>query len=106
MGRYDEAVTTLKRALTLDGGNAHLHLRLGEVYARVKQYEAGVEAFGEAARLNPLLPAVYVELGRIHLLRREQGKAIEVWERALRLDPSNVHLRRQLEDLYATGSPS
>jgi tetratricopeptide (TPR) repeat protein len=68
----------------------------------VKHYDAATRAFAEAARLNPLVPAAYVELGRLHLLRREKAKAIDAWERALRLDPSNGSLRRQLEDLYDT----
>lgn len=102
--RHDEAITTLKRALTLDERNEHLHFRLGEVYAQVKQYDAAAQEFGEAVRLNPLVPAAYVELGRLHLLRGELAKAMDAWEGALRLDPSNASLRQQLEELYATAS--
>lgn len=43
-----------------------------------------VEKFGEAVRLSPQTLS-FVQLGRVHLLRAEVGKATDVYQTAVKL---------------------
>ncbi|MES1241709.1 MAG: cyclic nucleotide-binding domain-containing protein [Acidobacteriota bacterium] len=47
--RYDEACEVLKSRLKLNPSDLHMHLRLAEVYAGLKQYDKAVDEFGFVA---------------------------------------------------------
>lgn len=47
--RYDEACERLKSRIKLNPNDLHLHLKLAEVYAGLKQYDKAVEEFGYVA---------------------------------------------------------
>jgi hypothetical protein len=47
--RYDEACEWLKSRLKLNPSDLHMHLKLAEVYASLKQYERAVDEFGYVA---------------------------------------------------------
>lgn len=47
--RYDEACEHLKAKLKLNPADLHMHLRLAEVYAGLKQYDKAVDEFGFVA---------------------------------------------------------
>jgi tetratricopeptide (TPR) repeat protein len=71
-------------------------------------FQAGVKAYdaqdydGAAARFEELLryrvehPAVEYNLGNAHFKRRDYGRAVLHWERALRLDPADGEARANL----------
>ncbi len=101
----------LRKAVDLAPGSARYQTLLADFYRTERKpqqalphYLATLKASPDEVALFEGLALSYRELGRLHLLRREHGKAIEAWERALRLDPSNISLRRWLEDLYAATS--
>ncbi len=47
--RYDEACEVLRSRLKLNPADLHMHLKLAEVYANLKQYEKAVDEFGFVA---------------------------------------------------------
>lgn len=47
--RYDEACERLKSRIKLNPNDLHLHLKLAEVYAGLKQYDKAVDEFGFVA---------------------------------------------------------
>lgn len=47
--RYDEACERLKSRLKLNPSDLHMHLKLAEVYAGLKQYDKAVDEFGFVA---------------------------------------------------------
>jgi len=47
--RYEEACEHVKSKLKLNPNDLHMHLRLAEVYAGLKQYEKAVDEFGYVA---------------------------------------------------------
>jgi hypothetical protein len=47
--RYDEACEHLKSRLKLNPADLHMHLKLAEVYAGLKQYDRAVDEFGFVA---------------------------------------------------------
>jgi tetratricopeptide (TPR) repeat protein len=80
-----EALDVLRRIVDLDPTNPLPHLRLAEALSRMKDAEAAVQEFGDAASL-------LVKLGR-------RDDAIKVFERLLHLKP-DVRFAHQAAELY------
>ena len=54
LGRVEEAVSFLTRAVQIVPGNAEYHFRLGQISLEKKNYGDAVNSFKEAVRLDPL----------------------------------------------------
>jgi tetratricopeptide (TPR) repeat protein len=80
-----EALDVLRRIVDLDPTNPLPHLRLAEALSRMKDAEAAVREFGDAATL-------LVKLGR-------RDDAIKVFERLLHLKP-DIGFAHQCAELY------
>jgi tetratricopeptide (TPR) repeat protein len=80
-----EALEVLRRIVDLDPTNPLPHLRLAEALSRMKDADAAVQEFGDAASL-------LVKLGR-------RDDAIKVFERLLHLKP-DVRFAHQCAELY------
>lgn len=63
-GRHKEAVAALREAVLLDRNNAAVYLALGDAYAASESWPESVDAYEQAARLNPDDPDTYQKLGR------------------------------------------
>ncbi len=83
--RDADALDVLRRIVDLDPTNPLPHLRLAEALSRMKDAEAAVQEFGDAASL-------LVKLGR-------RDDAIKVFERLLHLKP-DVGFAHQCAELY------
>jgi tetratricopeptide (TPR) repeat protein len=83
--RDAEALEVLRKIVELDPTNPLPHLRLAEALSRMKEAEAAVQEFGDAASL-------LVKLGR-------RDDAIKVFERLLHLKP-DVRFAHQCAELY------
>jgi tetratricopeptide (TPR) repeat protein len=94
----------IQRALQLDNQNAQAHLELG--IARVNtppqfggDIEVGMKAIEKALSINPNLDMGYYHLGRAFLKKGDKGKAKEVLQKGLRINPSNGFIKRELEKM-------
>jgi tetratricopeptide (TPR) repeat protein len=63
-GRHKEAVAALREAVLLDRNNAAVYLALGDAYAAMESWPESVDAYEQAARLNPDDSDTYQKLGR------------------------------------------
>ncbi len=111
---YDEAIRRFQQVLAIDPHNAAAYIHLGVNYAAQGAYEASIAAYREAARLNseytalveqsielvqhlqraaqqPDDPEVHFQLGKIYAADRRSDRAIEEFEKVIRLAP---HLAR------------
>jgi tetratricopeptide (TPR) repeat protein len=71
---------------------------LGDLLYRDGRYEEAAEAYRRALRADPYLgDDVYAKLGNVYYKSRDRAKAIEMWERALEIDPGNEVVRTNLE---------
>ncbi len=84
-GKDAEALDVLRRIVDLDPTNPLPHLRLAEALSRMRDADAAVQEFGDAASL-------LVKLGR-------RDDAIKVFERLLHLKP-DVGFAHQAAELY------
>lgn len=81
--------------------SATLENLLGIIDAQEGNYGSAESEFRSAIRLQPALLSAYLNLGRLYSLNPEAGqdvieKGIDVYRRALRLDPGSAEARYQL----------
>lgn len=86
--RRAEAVDLAAKAEKLAGGDAFALARAGHVFAYLAcEYDRGASLTAEAVALNPNLAAAWYSRGWVSLLGGEPKRAIESFDRMLRLSP-------------------
>lgn len=63
-GRHAEAVKALRQAVLLDRNNADAYVAMGDAYAATENWPESVDAYEQAARINPDDSNTYERLGR------------------------------------------
>ena len=97
-GDWEPAEAMYRRATEEDGEMAQAHKALGDALYRRGAYDEAAEAYGRAVRLAPRLgDDVYFRMGNIHYKRMERQQAVELWRRALEINPQNSVVRTNLE---------
>lgn len=84
--RSEEAITYLKRALTLAPDDGRLHFLLGAMHAELGLDERAIAELSRAVQLAPELHAAHFQLGTLLLKRGEVDRATEAWRPLDRLD--------------------
>jgi|GEM_PF-300910 len=88
-GNFDEAMVSLRRAISLNGSYAQAQTFLGSLYLRSGEDDKAMELF-QKALANPLYDAPAAALygiGWIHFRKGENQKASAACLRALAIDP-------------------
>ncbi|NIR46114.1 MAG: tetratricopeptide repeat protein [Gemmatimonadetes bacterium] len=97
-GDIDRARELYERAFELDANLPQTSKNLGDLLYRDGRYEEAAEVYERALRADSDLgDDVYAKLGNVYYKRRERDKAIEMWARALSLNPENEVVRTNLE---------
>jgi tetratricopeptide (TPR) repeat protein len=92
-GKQAEAKANFYKAITLAGGkNATALMKIAEAYtnAETKNLPEALNLLGQAAKLDPKNPEVYILTGDVYLEQNEGTKAIENYEKAGTLDPKST----------------
>ncbi|HEX6041115.1 DUF4388 domain-containing protein [Longimicrobium sp.] len=97
-GDWEQAEAMYRRASEEDRELPQAHKALGDSLYRRGAYDDAAESYGQAVRLNPRLgDDVYFRMGNIHYKRMERQQAVELWRRALEINPQNSVVRTNLE---------
>ena len=97
-GYHPDAMQAAERGLQEDTGLAQLHKNLGDCHYRAARYDDAMEYYLRAIKLNADLgDDVYMKLGNIRFKRQEREQAVQCWEHALALDPTNAIVRTNLD---------
>jgi tetratricopeptide (TPR) repeat protein len=97
-GDWEQAEAMYRRATEEDRELPQAHKALGDSLYRRGAYDDAADAYGQAVRLNPRLgDDVYFRMGNIHYKRMERAQAVELWRRALEINPQNSVVRTNLE---------
>ena len=88
LGRMDEAVTSLKRAIKINGEAASYHANLGEILRQVGKLDEAAVAIEKAIKLDPNNAQALNNLGIIQYERKEFAQAVENYRRALEISPT------------------
>lgn len=89
-GRWDEAESELRRALSFDPYQPQWHFNLGLTLEAAGKLRDAMSSFREAQRLQPDDASTALMLGITHLRLEEAERAIEWFERAEKLDSAGV----------------
>lgn len=95
VGRLADAVKVLERAKDAAGLNA-----LGEAQIRSGRYGGAVTALGRAARLDPDLPEIQVNLGIALFRSHDSAAAIRAFENAIAVAPGLAAAHVNLAAVY------
>ena len=99
-GNFQEATVTIERGLHEDAALPQLHKNAGDHFYRAAQHDEALEAYHRAVKANPELGEdAWLKIGNIRYKRGEMREALESWERAQTLDPSNEIIRKNIEAL-------
>jgi tetratricopeptide (TPR) repeat protein len=86
--RYEDAIATLKKAMTITPEDPKLYFQLGIIYLNRDEFAGAINSFKETIHLDPIFPEVYYYVGMAY---RQQGcdkEAIPYLERALKINPN------------------
>ena len=86
-GEHGAAIEKLKLLLARHPGHFPAHVMLGSALAKTKQYEAALQAYARAAKLNPLFAAIHLDQGTICLTLARAGDALAAYDRAAKAQP-------------------
>jgi tetratricopeptide (TPR) repeat protein len=93
----DEAEDYVKRALASDPDNGAYLDSLGWVHYRKGQYEQALaELLSAVHALKQDDPTVFEHIGDTYAMLNQAPKALEYWEKALALDPTNKKLAAKI----------
>ena len=88
--QYDEAVSVLDHALSIDPKNALTHYYHGAALAMAARPQEAVESYRQAVTLDPKLPGAHLGLGHVLKTVGDQAAGIEAYRRAIELRPNYV----------------
>ncbi len=91
-GNPSEAIAKLQEAAKLEQ-TAHVYSQIGMEYAKMAQYPQALDVLAIAAKLDPRFERTYVYRGNIYALEGNRARAVEEFQRALRLNPQDQYAR-------------
>ena len=100
LGRYDEALAALDAAARLEPKNLSPIVNKGNIYIQLRDGRKAVECFARIVRQEPKSAEYQRLLGTAHRLCGEFDKAIPRFETALKLNPNQPAVYRELAASY------
>jgi len=97
-GQHYKACDILARVLTKDPGNTHLRFKFANALYRAERYTDALEQFTELSGFDPRNADVLVNLGGVYAAMDSTALAVEMWERALLVDPGNQLAQENLKE--------
>src|ERR1700749_953678 len=120
--KFPKAYEAYQQAVYRDGRNPTFWCSIGVLYYQINQYRDALDAYSRAIRLNPNISEVWYDLGtlvcELNALRvsiftdyvqyescnNQTADALDAYQRAAELDPTNVHIKARLNLLREGGS--
>ena len=99
VGRKDEAIDWLKRAISRIPAFAPAFHELGLIFCGLRRYDDAEAVLKQGIELAPGVAELSVELGGVYIYRAEPAKAKAAFARALALAPDHVRA------LHGCGTP-
>ncbi len=84
----DESENLLLKSIEIDPDNSSAHLNLGSLYLKKKKYTSAIDAFQQAAAVNPYLSKAFFNLGFIYATTGNYVEAEKNFTQAVKLKPS------------------
>ena len=100
LGRYQDAVEALKRAIRIQPDLAEVHYNLGNAYQRLGRYQDAVEPYKQALRIKPDYAEVYDNLGAAYGKLGRWQDAIEAYKQAIKIKPDYADAHYNFGNAY------
>jgi len=88
-GDYETAVTLYEEAFAKDSSSPVIYDALRRNYQQLKRYDEAITLMKRWLRKSPGDPGLLSQIGSIYILKSEEQKAFEVWDRAIALNPKS-----------------
>ena len=98
--RYDDALRSLRAALSAGGDKTAIQYNLGFTYRSMGDYDKAIDCFNSVISADPGDTLAYNHLGVIYALRKEYQKAMTAYKRGLQIDPNHPVLQLNLAETY------
>jgi tetratricopeptide (TPR) repeat protein len=96
-----EDIAALQLATDLNPADAHAPYLLGNLWYDKRQYDEAIAAWELAAARDPAFPTAWRNLGLAYFNKRyAPEKALECYEKAFALDPTDARVLMELTQLY------
>jgi tetratricopeptide (TPR) repeat protein len=96
LGHHYKACDVLSRILGVDPGNMPLRFKLANCLYRADRYGDALTHFRELHKYDPANADVVLNMGTVYAAMDSLDRAIQMWEKALVLDPDNDLARENL----------
>lgn len=107
LGRFEAAIASYNRALTIQSGFAEVWNSLGNVLKEKGELAAAIDSYSQAVTLQPGHVAAWNNLGNVQKLRGDLDAAMASYRQALRLSPGLAELHNNIGNvLYDQGDLS
>jgi Flp pilus assembly protein TadD len=98
-GNYGHAVRYYEQAVELDPNSGEAWLGLAASYDRVRRFDLADRAYEKGAKFIGERAEYFNNVGYSYLLRGDLRRARQNFQRALELDPDNLTIQNNLEQL-------
>lgn len=102
LGRYDEAVVALQKAIEINSKNADAHRILGIAHFQKGMFDEALNELKQAVAINPKSPGAHNNLGMAYCASGLLDKAISEYREALAIEPDFVEAHFNLAVAYGT----
>jgi len=102
IGRSDEAVSEIKRAIDVLPNSAVMHHNAGQIYQAARRYDEAIEEYRIALNLDPSFSSAQIFMALAYMRKGMYDKAMEVQmpQASATDDPTRVALLQKLADSY------
>lgn len=100
IGSYQEAITSLEKAIELEPGNLEFHYYLGLTYSAMERYEEALGVFGRIVEKEPVtFRKASFEIAAVYARQKQYHKTIDTLSLVQEIAPEDIRI--YLEKGYA-----
>jgi DNA-binding winged helix-turn-helix (wHTH) protein/tetratricopeptide (TPR) repeat protein len=102
IGRYDDAIREITRAISLMPNSAVMHHNAGQIYQAARRYDEAIAEYSSALQLDPTFSSSGVFMALAYMHRGMPDKAMDLqMEAAVATgDPTRIAVLQRLTDSY------
>lgn len=99
-GRYQEALNSFKKDISVDPSNSNNFEGLSASYNQLKQYDDAITAAKRAIELKPDSAFAYNELGIAYSHKKQFNEALNAYQKAVGIEPKNAPVYINIGSLF------